>query len=109
MRSLAIAGALLLVAGAASAAESPVPLKDAPGRQLVENNCAGCHSLDYPRINAPFLDRKGWEAEVAKMINAYGAPLWHLRRTEVADSSSLFDAYAATFEEVWAVAEPVKD
>jgi mono/diheme cytochrome c family protein len=75
MRSLAIAGALLLVAGAASAAESPVPLKDAPGRQLVENNCAGCHSLDYPRINAPFLDRKGWEAEVAKMINAYGAPI----------------------------------
>jgi sulfite dehydrogenase (cytochrome) subunit B len=75
MRSLAIAGALLLVAGAASAAESPVPLKDAPGRQLVENKCAGCHSLDYPRINAPFLDRKGWEAEVAKMINAYGAPI----------------------------------
>jgi mono/diheme cytochrome c family protein len=75
MRSLAIAGALLLVAGAALAAESPVSLKDAPGRQLVENNCAGCHSLDYPRINAPFLDRKGWEAEVAKMIKAFGAPI----------------------------------
>lgn len=75
MRSLAIAGVLLLAAGAAVAAESPVPLKDAPGRQLVENNCAGCHSLDYPRINAPFLDRKGWEAEVAKMINAFGAPI----------------------------------
>jgi transcriptional regulator with XRE-family HTH domain len=41
--------------------------------------------------------------------NAYGAPLWHLRRAERAEGSSLFDIYAATFEEVWHVAEPVKD
>ena len=59
----------------ALAAEQPVPLKDAPGRQLVENYCQGCHSLDYPRINSPFLDRKGWEGEVTKMINAFGAPI----------------------------------
>ena len=76
MRALPMAtAALLLAAGAALAAEAPVPLKDGPGRQLVENNCACCHSLDYPGINSPFLDRKGWEAEVAKMINAFGAPI----------------------------------
>ena len=75
MRALPLATALLLATGAALAAEAPVALKDAPGRQLVENNCAGCHSLDYPRINAPFLDRKGWEGEVTKMINVYGAPI----------------------------------
>jgi hypothetical protein len=75
MRSPPLIAAFLLVAAGAIAAESPVPLKDAPGRQLVENNCAGCHSLDYPRINAPFLDRKGWEAEVTKMINVFGAPI----------------------------------
>ena len=67
--------ALALGTAASLAAEQPVVLKDAPGRQLVENSCAGCHSLDYPRINSAFLDRKGWEAEVAKMMNAFGAPI----------------------------------
>jgi hypothetical protein len=75
MRTLPLAIALLVFAGGAAVAEPPVPLKDAPGRQLVENNCAGCHSLDYPRMNSPFLDRKGWEAEVAKMITVFGAPI----------------------------------
>ena len=74
MRAFLISAALL-AAGTALAAEVPVPIKDAPGRQLVESNCQGCHSLDYPRTNAPFLDRKGWEAEVAKMINVFGAPI----------------------------------
>jgi hypothetical protein len=26
-------------------------------------------------MNSPFLDRKGWEAEVNKMVKAYGAPM----------------------------------
>ena len=34
-----------------------------------------CHSLDYVRINAPFLNRQGWETEVNKMITAFGAPI----------------------------------
>ena len=65
----------LLGTAAAHADEQPVPLKDAPGHDVVENNCAACHSLDYPRINAPFMDRKMWQAEVDKMINVFGAPI----------------------------------
>ena len=37
--------------------------------------CAACHSQDYIPMNSPFLDRKGWEAEVNKMVKAYGAPM----------------------------------
>ena len=59
----------------AFAAERPVLLKDAPSRAIVENNCGGCHSLDYIRINAPFMNRQTWTAEVNKMINNYKAPI----------------------------------
>jgi sulfite dehydrogenase (cytochrome) subunit B len=55
--------------------EQPVPLKDAPGHEVVENNCAACHSLDYQSTNSVFLDRKGWQAEVDKMIKVYGAEI----------------------------------
>jgi mono/diheme cytochrome c family protein len=71
----AYAATVLVVAATALAEEKPVPLAEGPGRDLVEQNCASCHSLDYIRINAPFPDAKLWEAEVAKMINAFGAPI----------------------------------
>jgi len=73
MRALALL--LVFAAGAASSQENKVVLKDAPGRAAVENYCAGCHSLDYVRINAPFMNRMGWTAEVNKMIQAFGAPI----------------------------------
>ncbi len=63
------------VIGAARAEEKPVPLKTAPGRDVVESNCAACHSLDYIRTNSPFPTAKAWEAEVSKMINVFGAPI----------------------------------
>ena len=66
---------LVATAGAAHAGEDAIKLPDGPGKEVVQNNCFGCHSLDYPMMNSPFLDRKGWEAEVAKMIKAYGAPV----------------------------------
>jgi len=31
------------------------------------------HSLDYIRINAPFMNRQTWTAEVNKVINAFAA------------------------------------
>jgi hypothetical protein len=43
--------------------------------QNLQENCAACHSLDYVPMNSPFLDRKGWEAEVTKMVKAFGAPV----------------------------------
>ena len=57
----------------ANADEQPVALKNAPSHEVVEKNCAVCHSLDYLRTNASFLDRKGWQAEVDKMIKVFGA------------------------------------
>jgi sulfite dehydrogenase (cytochrome) subunit B len=68
----------LLMTGAvqwAAAGEESLRLKDAPGRETVEGHCAMCHSLDYIPMNSPFLDRKGWEASVNKMIKAMGAPI----------------------------------
>jgi mono/diheme cytochrome c family protein len=59
----------------AFAGEGDVRLKDAPGKELVTANCSMCHSLDYIQMNSPFLDRKGWEASVNKMIKAMGAPV----------------------------------
>ena len=67
--------AAMLASSAAFAAETSILLKDAPGRAIVESNCGGCHSLDYIRINAPFMNRQTWTAEVNKMINAFGAPI----------------------------------
>jgi mono/diheme cytochrome c family protein len=62
-------------AGAAAAEEKPVQLKRAPGVEKVEANCAACHSLDYIQMNSPFLNAAGWDAEVTKMIGAFGAPV----------------------------------
>jgi mono/diheme cytochrome c family protein len=65
----------LFLAAPAVADESAIKLKDGAGRELVEKNCVACHSLDYVPMNSPFLDRKGWEASVTKMIKAMGAPI----------------------------------
>ena len=72
MRLLTIA--LMLAAGAASAQEQKVVLKDAPGRDKAQQ-CLACHSLDYIQMNSRFLDKAGWTASVNKMINAFGAPI----------------------------------
>jgi hypothetical protein len=40
-------------------------------------------------------------------MNAYGAPLWHLRRQHDAQPS-MFDAYLASFDEVWSNATAVE-
>ena len=64
-----------LLSCAAQADESSVRLKDDPARDVVARNCVMCHSLDYIPMNSPFLDRKGWEATVTKMIKVMGAPI----------------------------------
>ena len=65
----------LLVAAPAVADESAIKLKDGAGRDLVEKSCIACHSLDYIPMNSPFLDRKGWEGSVTKMVKVMGAPI----------------------------------
>jgi hypothetical protein len=76
MRSIVIAGmAAIAVTATAQTAEKPAELKRGAGRDKVVAHCNACHSLDYIPMNAGFLDVAGWDAEVAKMIKAYGAPL----------------------------------
>jgi sulfite dehydrogenase (cytochrome) subunit B len=85
-------GGMIAIFGVAARAEDAVTLKDAPGREVVENYCGGaCHSLDYPRINARFLNRKGWEGEVTKMIKSYGAPI------SAADAKTIVDYLTANY------------
>ncbi len=75
MRHILAGLVAILFAANAFAQEKPVPLKEGTGREAVANYCGACHSLDYPRINSPFLNHQGWEAEVNKMIKVFGAPV----------------------------------
>jgi mono/diheme cytochrome c family protein len=75
MRGIAIVFALALIPAFARAEEPAVHLKQAPGRDVIEGYCSACHSLDYIVMNSPFLDAARWDAEVAKMIKAFGAPI----------------------------------
>jgi mono/diheme cytochrome c family protein len=75
MRALIIALAAATIAFPAGAEEKPVELKKAPGLDKVEGNCSGCHSLDYIVMNSPFPNAALWDAEVAKMIKVFGAPI----------------------------------
>jgi hypothetical protein len=75
MRTMSIIFAGTVMAVAAFAEEQPIRLKQAPGLDKVEANCGACHSLDYIQMNSPFLTASVWDAEIAKMINAFGAPI----------------------------------
>src|SRR5882724_7602650 len=45
-----------------------------PGSDAINNNCLACHSADMV-LNQPALAKQAWAVEVAKMINAYKAPV----------------------------------
>jgi sulfite dehydrogenase (cytochrome) subunit B len=75
MRTILIALAAATIAFPAMADEKPVDLKKAPGLDKVEGNCRACHSLDYIQMNSPYPNAALWDAEVTKMIKAYGAPI----------------------------------
>jgi sulfite dehydrogenase (cytochrome) subunit B len=55
--------------------EETIRLTDAPGHDMVASRCVTCHSLDYITMNAPVLDRAGWERTIRKMIDRFGAPV----------------------------------
>jgi mono/diheme cytochrome c family protein len=88
MRAIAIVLLATLAAAPAAAqdaTEKPVALKQAPGLDKVEANCGACHSLDYIQMNSPFPNAALWDAEVAKMINAFGAPIGEADARAIAD------------------------
>ena len=74
MRKIALV-TIALIAAASAVAQERISLKDASGRAVTENICSGCHSLDYIRINAPFMNRQTWTASVNKMVQMFGAPI----------------------------------
>ena len=78
-------------ATAAGAEERPVELKPGPGLDKVEGHCGVCHSLDYIPMNSPFLNAAGWNAEVTKMIKAFGAPIG------AADAKAIVDYLAKNY------------
>ena len=75
MKHLLVTVALLGAAVTAFAQERPIALKNGAGRTVTESICSGCHSLDYIRINAPFMNRQTWAASVNKMVQMFGAPI----------------------------------
>lgn len=92
MRNLLIVTAALAplaLVGTAFADESAIKLK--PGGSVVENNCTTCHSLDYVQMNSPFLDEKGWTAEVTKMVNVFHADI------DAADQKAIISYLAANY------------
>jgi sulfite dehydrogenase (cytochrome) subunit B len=85
MRVFFVLVAALAIVLPATAAEQPVELKKAPGLDKVEGNCSGCHSLDYIVMNSPFPSAALWDAEVTKMIKAFGAPISEADAKTIAD------------------------
>ena len=75
MRTLMMTIVAAVLALPALADEKPIELKKAPGLDKVASNCGTCHSLDYIQMNSPFMSAATWDAEVTKMIKAYGAPI----------------------------------
>jgi mono/diheme cytochrome c family protein len=85
MRRIAIAALAMLIAAPALAQEPTIDLKKAPGLDKVQTNCAVCHSLDYIQMNSPFPNAALWDAEVAKMIKVFGAPISDADAAVIAD------------------------
>lgn len=51
------------------------PLMEGVGGEKVAAYCIICHSLEYIKMNAPVMNRAGWEKTVHKMVQSYGAPI----------------------------------
>ena len=52
----------------------PADLAGGDGLQETQSSCATCHSTRYITMQPP-LPAAVWEAEVAKMVKVYGAPI----------------------------------
>ena len=86
LASITLMTAITAFAGSPSTAgEKQVQLTQAPGLDKVEAHCTGCHSLDYVQMNSRFLSAAGWEAEIVKMINAFGAQIDQADAKTIAD------------------------
>jgi sulfite dehydrogenase (cytochrome) subunit B len=80
------AGIVVITAGVGPVASRPVSytlpdetaaFKPGPNLEVVQNNCAACHSADYIKTQprGPKFKKDFWQAEVTKMIKVFGAPI----------------------------------
>ena len=84
----ALAAAALLAALACPLAfsdEQAIHLRDGSARDLTVARCAVCHSVDYIQGNAPVLDRAGWQKEIQKMRDRFGAPITDAEAQQILD------------------------
>jgi transcriptional regulator with XRE-family HTH domain len=75
------------------------PLLGVPGIEIRTHGTTLYNSL-YRADDQMLVNAHVWG------VNAYGAPVWHLRRH---DSGRIFDTYAQSFDAVWATATPVRE
>lgn len=71
-------GALLwatLAAAALPVARAEPEAAAGEGREIFVARCTSCHSVDYVEMHARLGTRALWEAEIAKMRNAFKAPM----------------------------------
>ena len=85
MREFILIGLIAVLAKPVWAQEKPIELKQGAGLEAVQANCSGCHCLDYIIMNSPFPSAAVWEAEVTKMIRAFGAPIDEATAKDIAD------------------------
>jgi mono/diheme cytochrome c family protein len=71
--------------------EETAVLKPGAGLDAAQSNCVACHSADYIAMQPPKRGKAFWDAEVAKMIKTYGAPIAE------ADAKTIADYLAQTY------------
>lgn len=81
----ALLASLALVGALAFADEDAIHLRDGGARDLTAARCAICHSVDYIQGNAPVLDRAGWQKEIQKMRDRFGAPITDEEARQILD------------------------
>lgn len=64
----------LLLAATPALAQEDVTLKPGAGVDDVSTACSVCHTLNYIRMNSPFLTAAAWAGEVGKMQKVFGGP-----------------------------------
>ncbi|MFE2559824.1 XRE family transcriptional regulator [Streptomyces sp. NPDC059352] len=74
------------------------PLADVPGIELRTHGTTLYNSL-YRADDQMLVNAHVWG------VNAYGAPVWHLRRH---GDGGMFDTYAGSFDAAWDTARPVE-
>lgn len=74
------------------------PLLGVPGIELRTHSTTLYNSL-YRADDQALVNAHVWG------VNAYGAPVWHLRRN---GAGGMFDTYAESFHAVWETARPVE-